>query len=176
MTRLIATEKELLDPGFRQVYTPPGQDPLLASQPSKLARLKKGQRVQPQTVRVLRHPPPPLPALHEAELIKALRTHKIGRPATYAVIIETLLARRYALCDETGKLHPTPRGREVCAFLVNQFPTLCAYEFTAQMEGALDDIAHGQRSYMKVLEELWKSLRRTDSFEAKAEISKETSP
>lgn len=175
-TRLIATEKELLDPGFHQVYTPPGKDPLLPSQAPKLAKLKKGQRIQPKNVQILRHPPLPLPAMHEAELIRALRTRKIGRPATYPIIIETLLARRYVTRDELGKLHPTPRGREVCAFLMKQFPALCAYEFTARMEAALDGVAHGRRNYVEVVGALWAALQRTDGFKANPENSKETTP
>jgi DNA topoisomerase I len=168
-TRLTATEKELLDPGFRQVYTVPGQDPLPVSQPSKLAGLKKGQRIHPQIVRTRRHLSPPLPAMHEAELIKALRTRKIGRPATYVLIIETLLARRYAMRDETGKLCPTPRGREVCAFLVNHFSALCAYEFTVEMEGALDAMANGRVFYVEVVGKLWQTLQE----EAQANSHKE---
>ncbi len=170
--RLIAIEKEVLDPGFRHVYTPPEQEPFSPSQPSKLAGLKKGQRVQPQNIRIHRNPPPPRPAMHEAELFRALRTHKIGRPATYAVIIETLLARRYVLRDETGKLHPTPCGRAVCTFLVNHFPTLCAYEFTAQMEAALDEVAHGRRGYLEVVQALWLTLQQ----EGTSENLKETTP
>lgn len=154
---LTATSKEVLDPGFRQIFTPPGQAPLPASQ-SAIARLKKGQRVHPRTVHVRRNPPPPPPMMHEAALIQALRTHKIGRPATYALIIETLLARRYVIREETGQLHTTPRGREVCAFLVQHFPTLCAYEFTSQMETALDEIAHGRRTYREVVGEMWNAL------------------
>ena len=168
-THLIATDKEILDPGFRQVYTPPGQDPILPSQPSKLARLKIGQKIHPQTVRTRRIPPPSPPAMHEAELIKALRSHKLGRPATYALIVETLLARRYVMRDEVGNLRPTPRGREVCAFLVEHFPALCAYEFTAEMETALDEMAHGRRTYAVVVGELWRALEH----EAKAESLKE---
>ena len=168
-TRLIATEKELLDPGFHQVYTPPGKDPLLPSQAPKLAKLKKGQRIQPKNVQILRHPLPLRPAMHQADLIRALHTRKIGRPATYAFIIETLLARRYVTRDELGKLHPTPRGREVCAFLVNHFPALCAYEFTAEMENALDAMAKGRRTYLEVIGEFWRTLQE----EAKAKTHKE---
>ncbi|NUM48015.1 MAG: hypothetical protein HUU38_25195 [Anaerolineales bacterium] len=156
--RLTAAEKILLDPGFRQVFTPPGQDPLLVSRPTQFAGLKKGQSVQPRAVHMRRNPPPPPPAMHEAALIQALRTRKIGRPATYALIIETLLTRRYVTRGETGKLHTTPRGREVCAFLVQHFPVLCAYEFTAQMETILDEIAHGQRTYAEGIGALWTAL------------------
>ncbi len=157
--RLKAQEIQTLDAGFRQLYTPPGATPLPPpDQPSRLATLKKGHTVTPRQVRVLRHPPPPPPAMREADLIRALRTRRIGRPATYAAIIATLLDREYAIQIEGGKLRTTSRGQAVCDFLVMQFPKLVAYEFTAEMEAHLDDLAHGRRGYVETVQALWTAL------------------
>lgn len=158
-SRLKAQEIQTLEAGFRQLYTPPGATPLPPpDQPSRLAHLKKGQTVTPRQVRVVRHPPPPRPAMSEAQLIRALRTHRIGRPATYATIIQTLLDREYVRPLEGGKLRTTPRGQAVCDFLVAHYPTLTEYGFTAEMEARLDDLAQGRRGYVETVQALWQAL------------------
>ena len=154
-----AREVQTLDAGFRQLYTPPGAVPLPPpDQPSRLATLKKGQTVTPRQVRVVRHPPPPSPAMSEADLIRALRTHRIGRPATYATIIQTLLDREYVIPLEGGKLRTTPRGQAVCDFLVTHYPALTEYGFTAALEARLDDLAQGRQSYLETVQALWQVL------------------
>lgn len=157
--RLKAQENQTLEAGFRQVYTPAGAPPLPPAQPpARLADLKKGQRVTPRQIRVFRQPPPPPPTMCEADLIRALRMRGIGRPATYAAIIATLLAREYAGRVEGGKLRTTARGRAVCDFLVTHYPALTAYAFTAAMEARLDDLAQGRRGYVETVQALWDAL------------------
>ncbi len=160
--RLKAQEIQTLDAGFRQLYTPPGAIPLPPpDQPARLATLKKGQRITPREVRVVRHPPPPSPAMTEGELIRALRSHRLGRPATFATIIQTLLDRQYVLPFESGKLRTTPRGQAVCDFLVAHYPALTDLGFTAQMEAHLDDLAYGRRGYVETVQALWQALPHT---------------
>jgi len=157
--RLKAQEIQTLEAGFRQLYTPVGAPPLPPPQtPSRLATLKRGQTVAPRQVRVIRHRPPPPPAMREADLIRALRTHRIGRPATYAAILATLLDREYAVRVEGGKLRTTSRGQAVCDFLVAHFPALTDYGFTAEMEAHLDDLAQGRRGYVETVQALWQLL------------------
>lgn len=157
--RFQAHEVQTLDAGFRQLYTPAGTIPLPPpDQPSRLANLQKGHRVTPRHVRVIRHPPPPPPSMSEAQLIRALRTHRIGRPATYAAIITTLLDRGYVLRNEDGNLCSTSRGKTVCDFLVKHYPTLTDFGFTAAMEARLDDLAHGRRGYVETVQALWEVL------------------
>lgn len=158
-SRLQAREIQTLEAGFRQLYTPPGAVPLPPpDQPSHLATLKKGQRVAPRQVRVTCHPPPPRRAMSEAELIRALRTHRIGRPATYASILQTLFDREYAIALEGGKLCTTSRGQAVCTYLVDTYPFLTDYGFTAEMEAHLDDLAQGRRGYVETVQALWQVL------------------
>jgi len=98
----------------------------------------------------------------EAGLVKALEEKGIGRPSTYATIIDTLLARGYVSHgEEDRKLTPTQLGRIVNTFLVRYFPRLINVDFTAMMEKELDQIETGALDWRKVMEEFWKSFEPT---------------
>ena len=151
--RIKVSEKEVLNPGYRRVYVPPSpiQEEALKSGESKLRDLKKGQRVKPRQVRAQHQ------SLNEAGLIALMHAREIGRPATYAVILESLLKRKYVQ-KERGKLVFTTRGREVLDFLLNEYPELFSLDFSARMEAQLDDIATKKKSYGAVVNNLWKNL------------------
>jgi DNA topoisomerase-1 len=117
-----------------------------------LAKLERGQRVKPKQIRTQRH------GMTEAGFLAALQKNGIGRPATYSLIIEMLLQRKYAECA-SGNLTITPRGRAVLEFLVSRFPQLFSVEFTAKMEEMLDEIASKKVSYEKMVERLFQSLK-----------------
>ena len=148
-------EKELLNPGYRRVYTPPNQseEGILRSGESRLHDLKKGQRVRPRRMQA-RHQ-----NMSEAELISLMQAGGIGRPATYAIVIDTLLKRQYVHREANGALVVSKRGREVLDFLLKEYPDLFSLEFTARMEKQLDEVSGGGRgSYEKVLNALWDLL------------------
>lgn len=150
-----ASEKELLNPGYRRVYTPPSQvqEGILKPGESRLHDLKKGQRVRPRRV-LARHQ-----AMSEAGLIALMQAGGIGRPATYAIVIDTLLKRQYVYMEANGALVVSKRGREVLDFLLKEYPDLFSLEFTARMEKQLDEVSGGGRgSYEKVLNALWDLL------------------
>jgi len=86
----------------------------------------------------------------EATLIKALEQKGIGRPSTYAPIISTILDRGYVFKD-SGKLKPEEIGMIVNDLLVGSFPDIVDFNFTAEMEGELDDIAKGKRNWVNVI-------------------------
>lgn len=88
----------------------------------------------------------------EATLIKALETHGIGRPSTYAPIISTIQARNYIEKDEKKYFRPTEIGLVVNDLLVKHFPQIVDIQFTAKMEEDLDAIAEGQEKLVPVLE------------------------
>jgi DNA topoisomerase-1 len=159
---ITATEKILLDPGFRQIYTPrPKADdvPVIRAEQARLKKLRKRQRVKPQTVRVARKVIPPEPGMREVELLCTLQTHGIGRPATYAGIVDLLLQREYITRETTGELRVTARGRQVCEYLTDNYPQIFDPAYTARLEAALDDIATGKRSYQAVLAEFWPQIQ-----------------
>jgi DNA topoisomerase-1 len=142
--KIQVSERELLDPGYRRAYTPPKNIEHVAYGESLLADLKRGQRIKPKKIHVRQH------GMTEADLIALLLKNGIGGPATYALIMETLIQRRYVE-SAGGSLVITPRGRAVLEFLVARYPSLFSVEFTAKMEEMLDEIASSKYSYAHVL-------------------------
>ncbi len=90
----------------------------------------------------------------EASLIKTLEKLGIGRPSTYAPIISTIQIRNYVEKIE-GKFKPTPVGFAVSDFLVENFPDIIDYSFTAEMEDELDDIAKGELEWTKMMKDFY---------------------
>jgi DNA topoisomerase-1 len=90
----------------------------------------------------------------EAGLIKELEKRGIGRPSTYASITRTIEARGYV--EKEGRsLKPTDTGDVVSSFLEENFPTYISDTFTAEMENELDEIATGERTYIKTLSDFY---------------------
>jgi len=97
----------------------------------------------------------PPPRYTEATLVKTLEEYGIGRPSTYASIIEILRTRKYVKM-ESRKFFPEDLGLTVSDLLVNHFPKYVDYQFTAQMEEELDGIARGEISWKPVVRDFWK--------------------
>ncbi|MDO8551824.1 MAG: type I DNA topoisomerase [bacterium] len=102
----------------------------------------------------------PPPRYTEASLIKVLEEYGIGRPSTYAPIISTIQDRQYVEKQET-KFVPTPLGLAVNDFLVEYFPEIVNFEFTAHMEDDLDEIANGEKKWVPLIKDFY------DPFTAK---------
>ncbi|MBN2572140.1 MAG: type I DNA topoisomerase [Ignavibacteriales bacterium] len=90
----------------------------------------------------------------ESTLIKELESNGIGRPSTYALIVSTLLERKYVEQIER-RFNPTDLGKKVNNILVKSFPEILNINFTAQMEEELDLIANGVTEYIKVLNDFY---------------------
>lgn len=88
----------------------------------------------------------PPPRYNEASIIKTLEKLGIGRPSTYAPIISTIQLRAYVEKKE-GKFFPTPVGTAVNDFLLEYFPDVFDYAFTAGMEDDLDKVANGEKKW-----------------------------
>ncbi|MDP1962572.1 MAG: type I DNA topoisomerase, partial [Reyranella sp.] len=99
----------------------------------------------------------PPPRYSEASLVKKLEELGIGRPSTYANIIEVLQRRNYVKIDRK-RFVPEDRGRIVTAFLQSYFPRYVEYDFTAHLEEELDDISGGKIDWRQVLREFWKAF------------------
>ncbi len=145
-----ATGRKTLERGFLHVYGDPGQDsllpPLAAGDPLVCRRLIPKQR--------LTRPPP---RYTEGSLIKELQRLGIGRPSTYASIIDTIQKRGY-VCRRRRALISTALGRQVCDYLIEQFPAIFDLKFTARMEARLDDVASGRVGWQEVVREFYNLL------------------
>ncbi len=90
----------------------------------------------------------------ESSLVKELESLGIGRPSTYALIVDTIQARKYVEQKER-RLYPTQLGTAVNRILVDHFPHLFNVDFTARMEEELDTIASGEQTYRKVMDDFY---------------------
>ena len=113
------------------------------------------------------------PRFTEASLIKFLEEKGIGRPSTYTPIITTIIARNY-VAREGKALVPTNLGEVTTKLMVENFPEIVDYAFTAQMEAKLDGIEHGETTMEGVLGEFYvdfaKSLEAADENLSKGNI------
>lgn len=87
----------------------------------------------------------------ESSLIKTLKDFGIGRPSTYAPIVDTLFKRQYIIKAEDKKLAPQEMGFAVSDLLSEHFPQIVDVNFTANMEDELDDIASGKKRLIPIL-------------------------
>jgi DNA topoisomerase-1 len=153
-----ATGQTMLFPGFIAVYME-GQDDAEEEGESKLPALEVGEVLDLVKLWGDQHFTEPPPRYSEASLVKALEEFGIGRPSTYASIISTLQDREYVLLDNK-RFKPTDVGRIVNKFLTEHFTKYVDYDFTANLENELDDIAEGERDWIPVLDEFWQGFNR----------------
>ncbi|HOQ31987.1 MAG TPA: type I DNA topoisomerase [Candidatus Hydrogenedens sp.] len=107
----------------------------------------------------------------EASLIRALEEKGIGRPSTYAPTMKTIRDRGYVV-REKGRLKPTPLGEEVNRLLVQLFPDILDYSFTAKMEEELDEIEDGKLTWQNLLKNFYDAFQN-DLTEAQRNIVRE---
>lgn len=119
-----------------------------------LPPLVEGEAVDLKNVNSTQHFTQPPARYSEASLVKKLEELGIGRPSTYASIINTLQDRGYVKLEKR-QFHPEDRGRIVTAFLLNFFEKYVEYDFTAHLEEQLDDISGGRLEWKKVLDQFW---------------------
>ena len=135
--------------GYRRALPPAGkqEDQLLPS-------LSVGLALDLHELRPTQHFTQPPPRFSEATLIKALEKEEIGRPSTYAPIIQTIQDRLYVEQKER-RFFATDLGMIVTDLLVEHFPKIMDFKFTAHMEEELDDIASAKEDMVKVLDEFY---------------------
>jgi DNA topoisomerase-1 len=158
---LRATGQTLLEAGFLAAYHEDHDEDeteVESEDEQRLPALEAGERVALEAIRPEQHFTQPPPRYTEASLVKSLESHGIGRPSTYASIIETLRYRRYV--EMSGRAFvPTDIGKIVSKFLVKYLGTYVDYGFTALMEDALDEISNGEKEWHRELGRFWKPFR-----------------
>ena len=142
--------------GFLRAYVEGSDDPTaeLADQEKVLPAMRPNDRLLTQSLEPTRHTTQPAPRYTEASLVKELEAKGIGRPSTYATIIQTIQDRGY-VWKKGGALVPTFTAFAVTNLLEGHLPDLVDYDFTARMEGELDTIASGTREPEPWLEEFY---------------------
>jgi DNA topoisomerase-1 len=154
-----ATGTTVVDPGFLAVYEE-GRDAKSEEdeEARKLPALAVGEAVPLSDIATDQHFTEPPPRYSEASLVKALEEFGIGRPSTYASIIQTLLSREYVILD-ARRFKPTDVGRAVAKFLTAHFTQYVDYDFTARLEDELDAVSRGEEAWRPLLAGFWKPFK-----------------
>ncbi|MEE4302944.1 MAG: DNA topoisomerase I [Wenzhouxiangella sp.] len=148
-TTFRASGSTLIEPGFLKVYRDSR-----AEQDTRLPEINEGDEIPLIAIRPEQHFTEPPPRYSEASLVKALEEYGIGRPSTYASIIQTLKDREYVELDNR-RFIPTSTGLVVAKFLAQHFDRYVDYDFTARLEDELDAISRGEHDWVPLLEEFW---------------------
>ena len=143
-------------PGFLRAYVEGADDPNaeLADKETLLPAVEEGHAVSLKEVEPKSHTTQPPSRFSEAALTRELEQRGIGRPSTYASIIETIQTRNYVF-KKGNALVPTWNAFSMVRLMEEHFPSLVDYEFTANMEGLLDSISRQEAGNIEYLEEFY---------------------
>jgi len=119
-----------------------------------LPPMEVGDSIDLQEIRYEQHFTSPPSRYTEASLVKALEEYGIGRPSTYASIIDRISSKQYAEI-ENRTFFPTDMGRLLNRFLTKHFTQYVDYDFTAHLEDELDEISRGEKAWIPVMESFW---------------------
>ena len=155
---LRATGQMILFDGFLRLYREDRDDTGEDEEGEGiLPQMAEGEAVAREAIRPEQHFTQPPPRYSEASLVKKLEELGIGRPSTYASIIQVLQDRKYVRLEKK-RFIPEDRGRVVTAFLANFFQRYVEYDFTAGLENSLDDISNGRVPWKNVLSDFWRDF------------------
>ncbi|WP_043831062.1 type I DNA topoisomerase [Muricoccus aerilatus] len=158
--RLRATGQVIAFDGYLKLYREDIDDPKQAADDENrtLPPIAQGEEPKRDTVAASQHFTQPPPRYSEASLVKKMEELGIGRPSTYASILQTLQDREYVRLD-ARRFIPEDRGRLVTAFLVSFFERYVDTNFTAALEEKLDDISGGRADWRQVMHDFWDQFR-----------------
>ena len=152
---LRATGQVVLFDGFLKIYEEGRDDE--DEDEGRLPQIMQGEPAEKRSITPEQHFTQPPPRYTEATLVKRMEELGIGRPSTYASILTTIQEREYVRKDK-NRLIPEDKGRLVTAFLTNYFRKYVEFDFTADLEGQLDDVSAGERDYKEVLARFWRDF------------------
>jgi DNA topoisomerase-1 len=144
-------------PGFMKVYIE-GLDTESEEAEGILPALNEHDPLTFEKLQGEEHITQPPPRYTEASLVKTLEEFGIGRPSTYAAIMNTLVERKYVRLDKRT-FFPEDLGREVIRFLLRCFRKYVDYQFTANMEDDLDAISLGKGQWKEFLRDFWEPFK-----------------
>ena len=143
-------------PGFMKLYIEGVDDEVEGDKEKEglLPPMSEGDILKLQQLLPERHFTQPPPRYTEATLVKTLEEYGIGRPSTYASIMNTLTERKYARLDKK-RFFPEDVGMVVSDLLTNHFTQYVDYNFTANLEEELDMVSRGEKQWRPLLHEFW---------------------
>ncbi len=171
-----ATGQVIRFPGFMKLYiegTDNGGD---ENKEGLLPPLSEGEKLTSEQITPEQHFTQPPPRFTEASLVKTLEEYGIGRPSTYASIMNTLVTRKYVRLEKRT-FFPEDTGRVVTKLLTEHFSKYVDYDFTAALEEELDAISRGELKWTPLIKQFWDPfialLHRKDKEVSKADITTE---
>lgn len=155
---LRATGSQIKFLGFLKLYQEKQDDSDGEDEASRLLPdLKEGQSLELSSCDAEQSFTKPPPRYSEASLVKALEESGIGRPSTYAAIMNKIHSRAYTV-KEKGRLKPTLLGEVTTQLLESSFQQIMNLGFTAEMEDALEKVASSQLSWESLIRDFWKEF------------------
>jgi len=151
---LRATGQVIKFDGFLTLYTEDTDDASDDDDSRRLPAMSQGEPLSRKDLAVTQHFTEPPPRFSEASLVKRMEELGIGRPSTYASILQVLKDRGYVKIDKK-RLWAEDKGRVVVAFLENFFARYVEYDFTASLEDQLDKISNNEVAWRDVLKDFW---------------------
>lgn len=154
---LRATGQVVLFPGYLALYEE-GRDDEGDEDSRRLPIIRQGDTPAKKGVDAEQHFTQPPPRFSEASLVKRLEELGIGRPSTYASIIQVLKDRAYVRVEK-NRFFAEETGRLLTAFLERFFEKYVNYDFTAGLEEELDDVSGGRAGWQAVLAAFWRDFQ-----------------
>src|SRR5712671_1645338 len=143
--------------GFLTLYQEGQDDETEDDESKRLPAMSAGEALARRAIAATQHFTEPPPRYSEASLVKRMEELGIGRPSTYASILQVLKDRNYVRLEKK-RLYAEDKGRVVIAFLENFFARYVEYEFTAGLEEDLDRIANSEVAWRDVLRDFWRDF------------------
>jgi DNA topoisomerase-1 len=154
---LRATGQVIKFDGFLALYQEGRDDDGDDEDSRRLPAMSEGEGLKKNDLAVTQHFTEPPPRFSEASLVKRMEELGIGRPSTYASILQVLKDRGYVRLEKK-RLHGEDKGRVVVAFLENFFARYVEYDFTAALEEQLDRVSNNEISWQQVLHDFWRGF------------------
>ena len=151
---LRATGQVVKFDGFLTLYQEGHDEADEDEESRRLPAISEGELLEKQAINSSQHFTEPPPRYSEAALVKRMEELGIGRPSTYASILQVLQDRGYVRIDKK-RLMPEDKGRVVVGFLESFFQRYVEYDFTANLEEQLDRISNSEIDWKKVLTDFW---------------------
>src|SRR6185437_9350776 len=154
---LLATGTVVKFDGFLTLYQEGEDDADADEEGRRLPEMNAGEALAKRKIDASQHFTEPPPRYSEASLVKRMEELGIGRPSTYASILQVLKDRGYVRIDKK-RLVPEDKGRVLTVFLENFFSRYVEYDFTASLEEQLDKISNSELPYKDVLRDFWRDF------------------
>src|SRR5258707_3380872 len=140
--------------GFLKLYQEGRDDETEDEDSRRLPEMSQGEALEKRAIDASQHFTEPPPRFSEAPLVKRMEEPGIGRPSTYASILQVLKDRKYVRIDKR-RLGPEDRGRIVGSFLENFFARYVDFDFTANLEEQLDRVSNNEIAWRDLLRQFW---------------------